>query len=605
MSLSELTLKYLILLLFASYLILGFASLAMANIGSAFNEREEYKNATKLGNPDDANQFLDRNADSSSLQQLKDSSLVEQGQSHLRSSEYGQFLQESEESKIEAINRFKINPENSMLKNSLAIEQNPMSKTGGRGLSVSETVSKTGEKKSCIEGVDFNVDVGLELILDVEEEEYLGPVQRELRRINIPGDTVHQTACHLCYSIKWKKGRFGLHVHQDSASWREYLCNYLNIPIERIDEQIGFPCGGRGIGDTHWVGKKLATFDAYPFDYTYRFQEKLKRLKEKAEYWQVATEGTEKLAESNQCYETSRICLKSGVKTFLGKYDISRPCWYEKISYRCQSEPRDGCSHLIKRDCQLQDSTYEYKIGSLCLKWKRDFICGGVKRQQHYSIADSGIYCLGGNCHTPTIEENQDFSNVAYLAAVNEANKDCVKEPNGLCKEPITVFPGQVDGCDKIILSFINCCSSMKGWGRDINLCRCSSGEKALALKREKKLCHMVGTYCSKQDPVLKNCVVKKTNFCCFSSKLSRIFQEQARKQLNIGWGSEKTPNCRPLTLKEITQLDFSKFDFEELFDELLTKGKGNINKSFPSLKGGEIPKMQQDHMQGKAGAAK
>ena len=42
----------------------------------------------------------------------------------------------------------------------------------------------------------------------------------------------------------------------------------------------------------------------------------------------------------------------------------------------------------------------------------------------NYSLADSSIYCLGGNCHTPTIEENQDFSNVAYLAAINEAQKD-------------------------------------------------------------------------------------------------------------------------------------------------------------------------------------
>ena len=72
----------------------------------------------------------------------------------------------------------------------------------------------------------------------------------------------------------------------------------------------------------------------------------------------------------------------------------------------------------------------------------------------------------------------------------------------------------------------------MKGWGKSVNLCRCSGGEKALALKREKKLCHMVGTYCDKRDPILKNCLVKKTNFCCFDSKLSRIFQEQARKQL-------------------------------------------------------------------------
>jgi DNA-binding transcriptional regulator YiaG len=122
---------------------------------------------------------------------------------------------------------------------------------------------------------------------------------------------------------------------------------------------------------------------------------------------------------------------------------------------------------------------------------------------------------------------------------------------------------------------------------------------RVLALKREKKLCHLVGTYCHEKDPVFGKCLVKKTNFCCFGSKLARIFQEQARAQLPIGWGDDKSPNCRPLTIKELASLDFSKFDMEELFDALLSKGKSNMNKSFPNLpKEGEIPAIQKEHMQ-------
>jgi conjugal transfer mating pair stabilization protein TraN len=585
-------------------------------MSDAFNKREQFKNSTVLGDPDkifiDNDSDVNKNAeffkkakdeDVSAFQQLNDASLVDQGQSELRSSEYGKFLQNSEESKIEAINRYKINSENPMLKRSLAIEKDPMSETGGKGLSATETTASTEVKKSCTEGVDFNVDVGLELVLEVEEEDYLGPLKIEPRIVDIPGDTVYHNAVHLCYSIKWKKKRFGLFRHQNSAGWRVFLSNYLNIPIEQIDEQIHFPEGDKGVGcGTHWVANKQAAYDLYRFGYTYRFQENLKRLVEKDEYWRVATEGTEKLAESNECYETGRVCLKSGVKTFLGKYDISRPCWYEKITYHCQSEPRDGCAHLIKQNCRLEDSTCEYKIGSLCLKWKRDFVCGGVKKERHYSLADSPIYCLGGDCHTPTTEDNKDFANVAYLAALNEASKDCVKEPSGLCKDPITVFPGQVDGCKKIIVGVIDCCSSMKGWAKNANLSRCSGGEQGLALKRDKKLCHRVGTYCHERDPVFNKCLVKKTNFCCFGSKLARIFQEQAREQLPIGWGSEKSPDCRPLTLKELTKLDFSKFDFEELFEGLLSKGKNNMNKSFPNLNPGEIPDIQKDHMKTTAG---
>jgi len=408
---------------------------------------------------------------------------------------------------------------------------------------------------------------------------------------------------HLGYPIHWKKKRNGWHIKQDGYGWRIYLSSYLGIPLENIDETITFPGGHRGIGDTHFAGgDHIIVFDSYRFGYTYRSQDKLKRLVEKAEYWQVTTEDAERLAESNECYETGRVCLKSGVKTFFDKYDVIRPCWYEKISYRCTSEPKDGCAHLIKQNCNLQDSECEYKIGSICLRWKRHYICGGLKKERRFSLADSPIYCLGGDCHTPTTEDNQDFANVAYLAALNEANKDCVKQANGLCKDPITVFPGQADGCKKIVLSFVDCCSSMKGWGQNVNLCKCSGGEKGLALKRDKGLCHDVGIYCHQKDPILGTCLVKKRNFCCFSSKLARIFHEQGRKQLNIGWGSAKSPDCRPLTLDELKRLDFSKFDMEELFDALLSKGKKNANKSFPNLALGEIPDIQKEHMKTTAG---
>jgi conjugal transfer mating pair stabilization protein TraN len=215
----------------------------------------------------------------------------------------------------------------------------------------------------------------------------------------------------------------------------------------------------------------------------------------------------------------------------------------------------------------------------------------------NYSLSDSSIYCLGGNCHTPTIEENQDFSNVAYLAAINEAQKDCDKESSGICKNPITVFAGEANGCDKAIVGFINCCSANKGWGKDIKLSSCSPEEKGLALKRDKGLCHKIGTYCETRDSITKTCLVKRTNFCCFNSKLARIFHEQGRSQLNIDWGSSEFPNCRPLTLEELTKLDYSKFDMEELFGAMLAKGKSNMFKTFPSINLKTLPKLQQEHM--------
>ena len=591
--------KILINLIFLIAVTIGFQAKG-EDVATGFNKRDGYLDKTQLGNPDSAAKFIDPKGDVSHLGSLNDSSLIDRGTEELRSNPMGKILQNAEEKKIDAIERYKVNSENPWLKNSLLIEENPMAKTGGKGLSATERVSSVKVEKTCTEGVDFNVDVGLELVLEVEEQEEDGEIG--LKSIEIPWtDELEQNL--------FVKGA-NTFLGQD-AVLRDRLKveissrinnSNITIPVQQVWRFGGGifyslnDQGQQGTNQGWWHAKE-------PWKGVVRFYynaqgEKTSKFIEKEEYWQVVTEGMEQLAESNECYETGRVCIKSGVKTFLDKYDVVRPCWYEKISYRCTSEPKDGCAHLIKQDCQLKDSVCEHQIGSICLRWKRDFVCGGIKKELFYSLADSPIYCLGGDCHTPVLEENRDFANVAYLAALNEANKDCVKAGgSGLCKDPITVFPGQVDGCKKIVVGFVDCCSSMKGWGPNAHLCKCSGEERGLALKRDKGLCHMVGTYCSDRDPVLKTCLTKKTNFCCFSSKLARIFHEQGRKQLGIDWGAPSSPNCRPFTLDELKSLDFSKFDMEELFDALLNKGKSNANKSFPVLSPGEIPPIQQEHM--------
>lgn len=600
--------------------IISFGHIAGAKImDEAFNKREAYLNQTTLGNPHDASKILGLEGDISNLESLSDSSLLEGGSNSLRNSAEGRLLQEAEEKKIDAIERYKINSENSWIKNTLRIEEDPLSETGGRDLSSSIVETTIEVKKQCTEGVGFNVDVGLELIVNVREDEYLGPLVEESRKIRFPGNVLHNEKMNWGYALKWKDKRWGWHIHSyhppgpwgltSESPWKDnplaiisdaraYIAHHIDVPIEAIGENVTFPSSGRGIGKIGPVGHRWrVVWDEYEFGYDYRFQEKLKKLVEEGEYWQVVTEGTEKIADANECYETNRVCLKSGTKVFLDKYEITRPCWYEKISYRCQSQLKKGCDHLIKQDCRLVDSECEYRVGSICLRWKRDFICGGKKSEKKFSLKDSSIYCLGGDCHTPVIEENEDLANVGYLAAVGEAHKDCDKEANGMCKDPITVFPGESNSCRKIVTGFINCCESMKGWGHNLKLNRCNGAEKGLALKKDRGNCHRIGTYCSKRDPVFGKCLVKKTSHCCFNSKLARIFHQQGRAQLGISWGSASSPNCRSFTLEELSRIDFSKFDYEELFDDMLNKGKSNVNKSFPVLKEGEIPPAQIEHM--------
>lgn len=575
-------------------------SQVMADMGSGYQQGKEFDNRyNHLGNPEDSKEFIKPNQDSSHLQNLNDSSLTEQGRAALNSSDDGRLLYNTDEQIIEAEERYKINEDNPLIKNALKIEDNPMKEIGGEASIRSELDTLAVIKKECVEGVDFDVNIGLELIINAEDQAYLGPINKEYREIMIDGSWIYWNRIGWMHSIKMKKKKFGHYLHNNHAVQSEArleIRNRLNLKEEQIGNNINVHT--RGIGGMYFIQGKSSVWSNYKFGYEYLWQDKLYRFVNHGEYWQVVNNGSEEITQSNSCYETSRSCLKSGVKKYFGKYDISRPCWYENVTYRCKSEPIDGCAHLIKQDCELEDSDCLEKLGNICLKWKRKYSCGGVKREFSYS-STGNLFCLGGDCHKTEEEDDKNFSNIAHLAALNAAKNDCVKDNTGICKKPITVFPGEAKSCKTIITGMIKCCSSMKGWGKNVNLTSCSPEEKALALKCDKGLCHNIGTHCSKKGP-FGHCLVKQTTSCCFSSKLARILHEQGRSQFNIGFGSSEAPNCRPFTIEELSRIDFSKIDLSELFDDFLGKGKkkGNSIKSssFPGVKEKTVPPMQKEH---------
>lgn len=100
----------------------------------------------------------------------------------------------------------------------------------------------------------------------------------------------------------------------------------------------------------------------------------------------------------------------------------------------------------------------------------------------------------------------------------------------------------------------------------------CEKSEFELGAKRELKSCHHVGSYC--KSKVLGVCIEKRQSYCCFSSPLSRIIQEQARPQLGMGWGDEKKPDCRALTTTQIQAIDWSKVNLDEWVGILAANGQ-------------------------------
>lgn len=93
--------------------------------------------------------------------------------------------------------------------------------------------------------------------------------------------------------------------------------------------------------------------------------------------------------------------------------------------------------------------------------------------------------------------------------------------------------------------------------------------------------CLFIGTYCA--DKVLGVCTRKKTTFCCYPSKLSKIINVQGKRQLGLSFGNAENPECSGLTIAQISMIDFSQLDLSELLSEMFanlkTPNTANLGK--------------------------
>lgn len=97
----------------------------------------------------------------------------------------------------------------------------------------------------------------------------------------------------------------------------------------------------------------------------------------------------------------------------------------------------------------------------------------------------------------------------------------------------------------------------------------CEQAEQILAMKRDNRLCHGVGSYCSSRLPIIRLCVETTESYCCFNSRLARILNEQGRGQLGRGWGGPQSPDCTGFTVGQLQALDFSQMNLSEFYAEI------------------------------------
>jgi conjugal transfer mating pair stabilization protein TraN len=102
-------------------------------------------------------------------------------------------------------------------------------------------------------------------------------------------------------------------------------------------------------------------------------------------------------------------------------------------------------------------------------------------------------------------------------------------------------------------------------------LWECEQDEFELGAKRELKSCHYVGSYCA--SDVLGVCIERRKSYCCFTTPLARILNEQVRPQLGRSWGSAKHPDCAGLAVDELARIDWSRVNLDEWLAILAATG--------------------------------
>lgn len=403
------------------------SSILASAMQNSYNQTEKYRNSLKLSDPDQIGNkvIFDKDVNVSNLTNMRVNDLTSNGGNILNNSEEGKCIQATELKKINALKEYDLNNQNPLLVNAKRIEENPLRYTEGSHFSSSESATKTAINKSCREGVEFEIDIIKQLIVENELLDGWGKWQARSMAISNK-DIAASWRKELVKEVYYDKHNWSRATYQGireedplvQIELRQFIADRLGLDINNINHHITVGYDEKEI--------QIFYFSTIPeiARLNYQYRDKIREFKEKGEYWQVITEEAEKLAEANECHEINRVCLEAGNKTFFDQYIIRRPCWREKISYQCYSGPQAGCKHLKRQGCQLENSNCLKRHGNICLLWQRNYRCFSEKKSLSSSLAGATIFCLGGDCHTPTIEQNNDISNVGYLAILNEMKKD-------------------------------------------------------------------------------------------------------------------------------------------------------------------------------------
>jgi len=288
------------------------------------------------------------------------------------------------------------------------------------------------------------------------------------------------------------------------------------------------------------------------------------------------------------------VCTEGAETRIIEGVPVYQACWAWQRDFSCKVVTAgNDCEELeANGKCTyLRDDCLDETPSGPCKVTERVFRCPTpdaptVNAPQY--ICGDDVYCINGDCEPIVREASTEFKDaLVALHSLDQAGKE-FDENN------FTVFKGARETCHKPIFGLVNCCagkvSGMVPFAAGaaalaggpaalaafatpfLVLFSCSQDEMKLDVKDRMGLCHKIGTYCS--SSFLGICETKRTAYCCFESKLSRILQEQGRIQLGRPWGAPKTEQCKGFTIEEFALLDLSKMDFTEVYEEFIDAAK-------------------------------
>lgn len=314
------------------------------------------------------------------------------------------------------------------------------------------------------------------------------------------------------------------------------------------------------IGDFNWSTKSHYSFIAQ--GKVTITEEVTEKIPDEGE-WLWACDDLEGRSDRGLCTYETEDCTSGQQTRIISGLKVTRPCWEKTRTYLCSYPARNDCGPLRAQGCYQTKSTCQKWVGKTCVTHTQTYQCDAGKNTGVIEAIQEGEtpFCLDGNCTNQSWDSNDEMgSAMAQLSILKQLQED-------FRKDRVSLFKGDDNRCKKEALGFKDCCKD-NGWGQSMNLASCSGDERLLAEKKSRKLCHFVGTYCDKK--ILGKCLSKKSTYCCFGTKLSRIFHEQGRAQISLGWGDAANPVCRGFSIDEIQKIDFSKIDLREVFEEVV-----------------------------------